>query len=66
MDQSIIGKIAGDIWNYLNEKGETDTFKIKLDLNLNNSLLFLALGWLLRENKISIREEKNNYLIKLI
>lgn len=60
-----IGQSAGSIWNYLAKEGKTDALKIKLNLELTNSILFLALGWLLRENKIVISKEKNIYFVEL-
>ncbi|MDI6641069.1 MAG: winged helix-turn-helix domain-containing protein [Elusimicrobiota bacterium] len=60
-----VGSAAGLIWNYLAEHGKTDALKLKLNLGLTNSILFLALGWLLRENKLVISKEKNLYYIEL-
>lgn len=65
MEQTI-GETAGLIWNYLDSHGETEVTKIKFDLNLNNTTLFLSLGWLLRENKIQLQKEKNTSRAKLI
>lgn len=54
-----IGIVAGKIWNCLNEQnGEIDVIKLKNSLEVTNSILFLALGWLLREDKIIIVNEK--------
>lgn len=61
----LVGTVAGKIWHYLHENGESDILKIKLNLKINNTQLFLALGWLSRENKININQDKNTYLISL-
>ncbi len=58
-----IGTLSGQIWHYLNKNGETDVIKIKHDLNCTNHKLYLALGWLARENKILIT--RNNVEIKI-
>lgn len=59
------GIVAGKIWEYLKQNGESDVVKIKLDLNLKNSMLFLALGWLSREDKIIITPNGYNFKVKL-
>lgn len=64
-DEIEIGINAGKIWNYLNENGATDVIKMKIDLNFSNTALFLALGWLAREDKIIIVKEKNEIRVKL-
>lgn len=48
-----IGFNAGKIWTYLNNKKDfADILEIKFQLKLTNTDLFLALGWLAREDKI--------------
>lgn len=59
-----IGKTAGDIWQYLGDnKGTADTFKLKMVIGVNNASLYLALGWLLREDKIVIEALEKGYKI---
>ena len=56
-----VGFAAGKIWNLLKEKGELSLNKVKIELkkkNYNELTVMLALGWLLRENKISFLETK--------
>ena len=53
----LIGTLAGAIWNALNENGALNTkdqkkaAKVKTDKEL-----YMALGWLLREDKVTITE----------
>ncbi len=54
-----IGTTAGKIWDYLVKHGSSDTIQIKFSLDITNSQLYLALGWLAREDKISITKDKN-------
>jgi len=61
----LIGKIAGEIWHYLNEHGEVSVTEIKFSLGYSNSLIFLALGWLARENKINLVEADYTYKVSL-
>ncbi len=51
MQQEII-QSAGQIWNYLNERGEVTTTKMKKDLSLDDNFASLGLGWLAREDKV--------------
>lgn len=60
------GDIAGEIWNALNEtKGLTGkeikkTIKLKTDKDL-----YLGLGWLLREDKVSVSEVEGDIFVTL-
>jgi len=64
IDDLNIGQIAGDAWKYLEEFGEVTSFQLKVALSVSNSKLFLALGWLLREEKIVIEALDKGYKIK--
>lgn len=63
---NIIGNVAGQIWHYLDLVGESTPIKIKAQLGLSNTMLYLALGWLSRENKVSIVQHEYSYKISLI
>jgi hypothetical protein len=63
--QSDIGLVAGDIWRYLVESGDSSTIKIRVTLGISNTMLYLALGWLLREGKINIAPTDYSYKISL-
>jgi hypothetical protein len=62
---SKIGLIAGDIWRYLSENSESSPIKIKSVLGISNTMLYLALGWLSREDKIIIKQDQYSYKISL-
>jgi predicted RNA-binding protein (virulence factor B family) len=62
---SKIGLAAGEIWRYLSENGESSPIKIKASLGMSNTMLYLALGWLLREDKVSIVQVDYSYRISL-
>ena len=65
MENEEIGIIAGKIWNYLAQHNPSDAIQIRFFLNITNSQLYLALGWLAREDKISMVKDKNTYQISL-
>ena len=51
------GNNAGKIWQVLNEKGCLKKDDIIQMTNLNETDLHIGIGWLARENKISIQED---------
>lgn len=62
-----IGLTAGKIWNYLNTKNDfVNVLELKFQLKLTNTDLYLAIGWLAREDKVILHiSEDNNLKIKL-
>lgn len=61
-----IGILAGAVWSALNENGAMvakdlkKAAKIKCDKDL-----YLAMGWLLREDKINVTEEEKTLTLEL-
>jgi len=60
-----IGINAGAIWRHLHEKGKLSITELEELTNYKVSLIFLALGWLSRENKISFSDENGNLYVEL-
>ncbi len=58
-----IGNLAGSIWKYLDEFGSISTFRLKMVMATSNANIYLALGWLLRENKIKIEALDKGYKV---
>ena len=53
-----IGNIAGAIWTALNENGAMNTKDLKKAAKVKTDKdLYLAMGWLLREDKLEVSEE---------
>jgi hypothetical protein len=63
---SVIGDLSGKIWRYLSTSGRVPMLKLKIEMGVGNSMLFLAAGWLARENKVIIEKENNDYYISLV
>ena len=58
------GSIAGDVLTYLEDhQGSSTTFQIKMALYISNAQLYLALGWLKREDKILLEKLDKGYNI---
>jgi Protein of unknown function (DUF2582). len=56
MLKSQIGTNAGTVWTLLSKKGKLTIREIGETLHCKESVLFLTLGWLLREDKIRIHD----------
>ncbi|MCI6251081.1 MAG: winged helix-turn-helix domain-containing protein [Bacteroidales bacterium] len=66
MLQEIAGANAGKIWEALNEKGQLSVKELKKVAKIKTDKeLYLALGWLLREDKIQTEEAEKEVLISL-
>lgn len=57
MLKNSVGENAGKIWRLLNEKGELTVAQIKKELKIKNEDLYMAIGWLLREENLCCHEE---------
>jgi hypothetical protein len=55
---SQVGETAGKIWHLLNDEGPHTFGQLKKKLNGSGDLLSFALGWLAREDKVDIIQEK--------
>ncbi len=48
------GDTAGKVWNYLDKKGEANIADLLTGVIADATLVYLALGWLAREDKLLI------------
>ena len=61
-----IGNTAGAIWTELNENGAMSTKDLKKAAKVKNDKdLYLAMGWLLREDKLVVNEEGKDITVVL-
>lgn len=60
-----IGENAGRIWQYLNEHSPASAQEIKRSLKLNEPTLYMAVGWLARENQVVFTGEGKTMKISL-
>jgi len=63
---NLIGEIAGRIWNYLDANGETTLTNLKKGLELKDSEVSMALGWLARENKVEVQKKGTTIKVQLL
>jgi len=60
-----IGDAAGEVWRLLNQGGPQTLGQLKKKLNGRRELLDFAVGWLAREDKLEILQEKRSILLRL-
>lgn len=54
---TVVGILAGAVWTALNENGALNTKDLKKAAKVKTDKdLYLALGWLLREDKVEVTE----------
>lgn len=63
--QEEIGITAGAIWDALNTRGEQSLSELKKAVKGEEPTFDWAIGWLARENKIVITQEKRSFRIRL-
>lgn len=61
-----IGETAGQVWEFLQRKnGRCTLSAVTLGVRAPKSLVDMAIGWLAREGKIDVRQEKRSILVSL-
>ncbi len=60
-----IGKIAGEIWHYLEKHEEASVGKLTQELKKTERLILLGLGWLAREGKLNTEKRQRATYFKL-
>jgi len=60
-----VGETAGRIWHLLNDEGPQTFPQLKKKLNGSGEVVSFALGWLAREDKVDISQEKKNITVAL-
>ena len=60
-----INTAADRIFEFVKEKQEVSSWQIKINLHLSASVMYMALGQLLAQGKITLEAEGINYQIKI-
>ncbi len=60
-----IGDAAGHVWHYLHEHGPTSLSRLVKDVDIPRDVVMQAIGWLAREDKLSIDEESPGWMVSL-
>lgn len=59
-----IGNNAGAVWNALNN-GEMEIKELKKSVKFTDKELWAAIGWLAREDKLTIKEQGKEVFLSL-
>jgi hypothetical protein len=62
---ALVGETAGRIWHLLNDEGPQTIAQLRKKLNGSGEVLSFALGWLAREDKVDITQEKKTVKVAL-
>ena len=60
-----VGELAGYVWRFLEDEGETSVSGVSKNIDAPKSKVDMALGWLARENKIEFVEKSRGRAVRL-
>ncbi|HSE90274.1 MAG TPA: winged helix-turn-helix domain-containing protein [Candidatus Binatia bacterium] len=60
-----IGETAGLVWNFLQSNGDCSLSALEKGVEAPRSMVSMAVGWLAREGKIEVKDEKRAVRIVL-
>jgi Winged helix-turn-helix domain (DUF2582) len=60
-----IGETAGAVWEALSKQGPLTLAALMEEVNAPQSLFFMAVGWLSREEKLQFESADGDYLVRL-
>ncbi len=60
-----VGEAAGQVWRALENDGPQTVAQLRTKVNGASEILNFALGWLAREEKIEITQDKKSFKVTL-
>jgi hypothetical protein len=60
-----IGELAGEVWDYLDENGETSVSQVSREIEAPKAKVDMAIGWLAREEKLDFNEKSRGFTVEL-
>ncbi len=60
-----IGQVAGIVWRTLSDKGPMTTTKLLKAVDEPRDTVMQAIGWLAREGKVAIDEDRRSHRVSL-
>ena len=61
-----IGEAAGQVWSVLSNRGKSTLSQVEREVDLPVGLTHMAIGWLAREGKLQISQDKRSVQLWLI
>ena len=65
MNFAQVGETAGAIWQALSTSGPLTMAILMEEINAPQSVFFMAVGWLAREDKLEIERTDGDYTVRL-
>ena len=60
-----IGEVAGVVWTILDEDGPSSFAKLAREIDAPRDIVMQAVGWLAREDKVTIEEGSRGRIVSL-
>jgi hypothetical protein len=60
-----IGDTAGVVWHHLNDQGPRTLSQLAKDVDAPRDVIMQAVGWLAREGKVSIEDDRGKKTVSL-
>ena len=64
-DVNQVGEVAGQVWNFLHGKDRQPINAVERNVNAPKPVVYMALGWLAREGKLGITQDKRDVQVWL-
>ena len=61
----VIGEVAGRVWQTIEKKGEMPLTQIAKTVKEKDTMVYQALGWLAREDKINYHSKEKKTFVSL-
>jgi hypothetical protein len=65
LEVATIGETAGLVWKFLQLNGESSLSAIEKGVEAPKAIVSMAVGWLAREGKLELRQERRGVRISL-
>ena len=62
---TVLGIVAGDIWHFLDEHGQSMLQDIVSGLDKPRDTILMSVGWLAREGHVKLNKKGEDYKIEL-
>ncbi len=60
-----VGVVAGAVWGFLAERGKVSLSAVEKGVDAPRTTVYMAIGWLAREGKVTIAREERSIQISL-
>jgi Winged helix-turn-helix domain (DUF2582) len=65
LEVNTIGETAGLVWSFLRSNGDTSLSALEKGIEAPKAVISMAVGWLAREGKIELKDDKRAVRISL-